>query len=251
MNYETYVSDLQKRWDQDMNNRPEEWVVSESLSAKITQEGQMNDFYGATSVITLSESDRQKCRVAQERLLGVLEHQLVKLEPETFHLTIHSFSNVNNTPGGKQVIQEKLAQLEESIAAEFRSIAAQYGGQRIRMRSLGASTSGKDVISIKYVPASKEDYGILTDLYNRMEKIFPENRSYVPHVSLGYFKLKKLEQSEIAFLYDALERMCKELDLDIVLDVDRFVYQHHFHMNDFRDVFSVQEHRYPGTNVHT
>lgn len=59
MNYETYASDLQRRWNQDMNNRPEEWVVSESLSAKITQEGQMNDFYGATSVITLSESDRQ------------------------------------------------------------------------------------------------------------------------------------------------------------------------------------------------
>ncbi|GAK41552.1 hypothetical protein PUW24_07055 [Paenibacillus urinalis] len=243
MNYETYASDLQRRWNQDMNNRPEEWVVSESLSAKITQEGQMNDFYGATSVITLSESDRQKCRVAQERLLGVLEHQLVKLEPETFHLTIHSFSNVNNTPGGKQVIQEKLAQLEEVIAAEFRSIAALYGGQRIRMRSLGVSTSGKDVISIKYVPASKDDYEILTDLYNRMEKIFPEYRSYVPHVSLGYFKLKKLEQAEIALLYDTLERMCKELDLDIVLDVDRFVYQHHFHMNDFRDVFSIQEYK--------
>ncbi|WP_148929327.1 hypothetical protein [Paenibacillus methanolicus] len=201
----------------------------------------MNEFYGATSVIPLSDSDRHKCRIAQERLLGALEHHIVPLVPETFHLTIHAFSNDNNTSGGIEIIQANLAQLEEAIAAEFRNIAARYGGQRIRMRSLGASTGGKDVVSIKYVPASERDYQLLTDLYNRMEKIFPERKPYVPHVSLGYFKPMKLEQDEIALLYETLESMRKGLDLDIVLDVDRFVYQHHVHMNDFRAVFSVQQ----------
>ncbi|MBB3113353.1 hypothetical protein FHS18_005465 [Paenibacillus phyllosphaerae] len=239
--YETYVSFLEQKRIRDMSQRPEEWVISNSLPKKITKDGQMNHFRGSTSVIRLSLPDREACQAAQTRLLRELGSRLVPLLPETFHLTIHCFSNENNTPGGVQAVLADVDKREGEIAAAFRLIAEQYGGQSIRMRSLGASTNGKDVASVKYAPASERDYTILMDLYNRMNKLFPENGDYVPHVSLAYFKLEKLSKEEIDNLYATLEQIHEELPLDIELDIDRFVYQHHEHMNDFRDIFSIRE----------
>ena len=108
------------------------------------------------------------------------------------------------------------------------------------MRALGVSTSGKDIVGIKFVPASEEDYDILIELFNRLEGIYPLGEFFVPHVSLGYFQLRPYGPEEVADLYETLHQLNREMNLTIELDVAELVYQHHYHMNDFRDVFGIK-----------
>jgi hypothetical protein len=75
--------------------------------------------------------------------------------------------------------------------------------------------------------------------FNRFEGLYPLNKPYIPHVSLGYFKLKKNDNNEIKDLYETLHILNKAAEFEIELEVNHLAYQHHYHMNDFRDIFRV------------
>ncbi len=236
-----FISQLERQWKEQMSNKPQQWKVSEGLAAKIKEDGTMNDFYGYTTVIPLSESDRLRCEQAQQMLLERLPHRLVALLPETFHLTIHALSNERNTTGGADTVRQRMSRDEAGIEQTFREIAERYAGRNIAMRALGVSTNTRDVVSIKYVPEAAEDYALLIDLYERIRELSPERSTYIPHVSLCYFRLDGLQPPEIDLLYQTMEEINRSIKLDIVLEVDRFVYQMHRHMNDFPAIFAVKD----------
>ncbi len=236
-----FISQLERQWKEQMSNKPQQWKVSEGLAAKIKEDGTMNDFYGYTTVIPLSDSDRLRCEQAQQMLLERLPDRLVALLPETFHLTIHALSNERNTTGGEDTVRQRMSCDEAGIEQTFREIAERYAGRNIAMRALGVSTNTRDVVSIKYVPEAAEDYALLIDLYERIRELSPERSTYIPHVSLCYFRLDGLQPPEIDLLYQTMEEINRSIKLDIVLEVDRFVYQMHRHMNDFPAIFAVKD----------
>jgi len=237
--YQEFTDRLIQSFANNMRHIPKEWTISERLSEKITMDGELKPFYGSTSVIALSEQDGAKCRAIQNELFARHADMFVKLHPETFHLTIHAFSNPYSVSTDNDEIKRDMAAIEGSIRAEFRKISEVYKGRTIRMKALGVSTGGGDVISIKFCPAAVRDYQIISDLFDRFERLYPLNKPYIPHVSLGYFKLKKYDSNEIESLYDTLIHLNQGAGFEIELEVNRFAYQHHYHMNDFRDVFRV------------
>lgn len=239
--YAHFVRKKEHEWQEQMHNKPAQWSISDGLSSKIKGDGTMNDFYGYTTVIPLREADQVRCQQAQQWLLDRLPHRLVQLLPETFHLTIHALSNERNTAGGVDKVQERMSQDEPQVEQIFREIAERYAGRHINMRALGVSTNTRDVVSIKYVPEAADDYALLMELHERIRELSPERGTYMPHVSLCYFRLDGLQPSEIDVLYQTMDEINRSLKLDIVLDVNRFVYQMHRHMNDFPDRFAVQD----------
>lgn len=224
---------------QNMTNMPKEWTISDRLSEKITPDGKLRPFYGSTSVIALSEQDGALCRKVQDDLFTRHADMFVKLHPETFHLTIHAFSNPYSVSPDIDEIKKNMAAFEPLIQEEFRAIGRLYKDKKIRMRALGTSTGGGDVISLKFIPATEADSYMISDLFDRLEKLYPLHKPYIPHVSLGYFKLKQYKPSEIAGLYDTLRLLNAGAGFEIELEVNHLAYQHHYHMNDFRDVFRV------------
>ncbi|MFE5324361.1 2'-5' RNA ligase family protein [Paenibacillus sp. NPDC056579] len=239
MNYEAYNAALSDSFHREMTASPADWCVSERLHQKITPDGRMNDFYGATAVIKLSDEDKIKCTDIQERLFQSHSSMLVKLIPETFHLTIHALGNVSNINGDIETVRALISKYEDAVQTVFREIRRLYVGEQIRMRSMGASTSGQDVVSLKFAPDSERDFTILIDMFHRLEAVFPLGRPFVPHVSLAYFRPLAFDKKEAVLLHKTLERVRKHAEFDIVLDVYYLVYQYHTHMNDFRDVFSA------------
>ncbi len=233
-----------ERWKQEfrrqLDSRPSEWTIADGLSAKITPDDRMNAFYGATTVIRLAETDREAVRRLQADLMEAAPDMLVPVDPATFHLTIHALSNVYSAGPEPDDVRRSIAAHEPLVEAEFRRIRADYGGRVVRMTALGVSTSGKDVVSVKYIPESRDDFDVLTDLFDRIEAIYPLRRPYAPHVTLGYFRLRRYDAAEIERLYDAMARLSRERALGAIeLPVDGLAYQLHRHMNDFRDVFTV------------
>lgn len=241
IHYMHFVSQLERQWQEQMNNRPQQWRVSEGLAAKIKEDGTMSDFYGYTTVIPLSASDRQRCEQAQQLLLERLPDRFVALLPETFHLTIHALSNERNTSGGVELVRQRMNRDQPQIEQTFREIAERYAGRHIAMRALGVSTNTRDVVSIKYAPEAADDYALLIDLYERIRELSPERSMYSPHVSLCYFRLDGLQSSEIDLLYETMAEINRSIKLDIVLEVDQLVYQMHRHMNDFPAIFAVHD----------
>ncbi len=236
-----FISQLERQWQEQMHNKPQQWKESDGLAAKIKKDGTMNDFFGYTTVIPLHDSDRLRCEQAQHRLLERMSHRLVALLPETFHLTIHALGNERNTTGGAEMVRQRMSSYEPQMEQTFREIAERYAGRHIAMRSLGVSTNARDVVSIKYAPEAAEDYALLMDLYERIQELSPERSMYLPHVSLCYFRLDGLEQPEIDLLYQTMDEINRSMKLDIVLEVDELVYQMHRHMNDFPAIFAVKD----------
>lgn len=219
--------------------RPAVWNVSEGLSAKITPDGRMNAFFGATTVIPLGERDREKYRLLQEELFAAIPGMLVPIELSTFHVTVHALANVYSAGPDPADVRRNIAAYEDVVREAFAAIGADYAGEVVRLRTLGVSTNSRDVVSVKLVPSAERDYRVLTDLFDRLETVYPLRKPYVPHVSLGYFQLRVYGPDEIGRLYDTLERLNGRPQPNIELSVDDLAYQYHEHMNDFRNVFTV------------
>ena len=115
------------------------------------------------------------------------------------------------------------------------------GRKDVSLIALGPSTSGSDVVSIKFVPKDDEDARILQDIFSESEDIWPVGRPYTPHVSLGYFKTEEFPQDAVESLYREIKALAEETDFTISFSVDDLVYQRHFDMQDFRKIFSVAE----------
>ncbi|OXS53813.1 hypothetical protein B1A99_28345 [Cohnella sp. CIP 111063] len=241
MDYRTYSDRLISLFERQMNDLPLPWTVSDRLLRKVTADGEMMPFYGATTVIMLSDKDRNSCLDVRDHLFGKHGDRFVALAPHTYHLTIHALSNAYNVDGDDGMIRHSIERTEPQVKTEFQRIAAQFGDRSIRMRALGVSTGGKDIIGLKFVPEAKEDCELLIDLFDRLEAVYPLGESFVPHVSLGYHRVGPHSPEEVIALYDTLRRINRELEMTIELDVCELVYQHHYHMNDFRDVFAVKD----------
>ncbi|WP_322923805.1 hypothetical protein [Paenibacillus campi] len=239
--FEAFVRQLTAAWQREMDEPLQQWNVPPHLSAKVNEDGTLNDFFGYTTVIPLSVQDRASCEQAQALLLERLGDYLVPLLPETFHMTIHALANERNTAGGADAVQQWMQANEQQIHDTFTVIAERSAGRKIAMRALGVSTSNNDVISIRYVPEAEEDYQLLLDIYNRIAKLSPEQSSYRPHVSLVYFKLQPLAQEQIARLYETMDEMNRTLSLDVVLEVDRLAVQSHDHMNRFPTLYTIAD----------
>ncbi|WP_248928046.1 hypothetical protein [Paenibacillus hamazuiensis] len=242
MSTETFAQLLESHYRRELSEQPAEWTVSPALHRKITEDGRMQPFCGATTVLKLNEEDKLKCRALRDRLLEDLDLPLVVILPETYHVTVHALSNPYNVEGGStEAVLADIARREEAVAALFRSVRKEYGGEKIRLRTLGPSTSGKDVVSLKFAPSGERDSAILGDLFQRLESLLPLHKIYVPHVSLAYFVPRPYDAKQIAALYSRL----RELDSDsfrfeLALDVMELAYQRHTDMHDFRDVFTVR-----------
>ena len=240
MTYQEYMSQWQARFDRDMNAMPDPWIVSHKLQEKITPEGALKPFYGATTVYRMSERDIAACKVVRDRLFERHGGRIVGLAPDTYHLTVHALSNGYNVANDNESIRRSIAETEPKVAKAFRDIARLQVDRTIAMRALGVSTGGKDIIGIKFVPAAEADFELLIELFDRMETVYSLKEFYVPHVSLGYHQIRQHTPEEVSDLYDTLRQINKDIDLTIELAVADMVYQHHYDMGDFRDVFDVR-----------
>lgn len=244
MSIGTYIQALEEKYRQERLERPSVWSVSPGLSRKVTEDGRMQPFFGATTVLKLREEEKALCRRVQEQLLDRLDAPLVAIDPGTFHLTIHALSNPYSVPGGTDPeIAADIERRREGVTDLFRDIRESYGEEQIRVRSLGASTNGKDVISLKFVPSDERSRAVLTDLFGRFEQFYPLHKPYVPHISLAYFLPRVYDSRQITALYDRLDQLEADgiTQFEVTIDILDLAYQHHAHMNDFRDQFTVRD----------
>lgn len=240
MTFDEYKERLWQSFRESLAYRADEWRVPDSLEEKVTADGSMDPFFGATALIRLAETDRARCDRLQARLLAQNPDMLVPLRPATFHMTVHPFCNGYDAGERRDEVRREMEQSEDAIEAEFRQIAETSVRRELRMKALGISPLGKEVVAVRLAPQRREDYELLMDLSGRLNRIYPVDQWLLPHVSLGYFKLRSYSGEALATLYETVEALSREAAAwEMTLPIGGLTYCHHYDMNDFEERFSV------------
>ena len=237
----SFLNRIETTFGKNIDSIPAKWIISDGLRDKVMDDGHFSPFYGYTSVYRLSEEDAAKCSAIQRALFSSHISMFVPLPISTFHLTAHEFCNEYTVSHSPAEIDEEERRIEDKIRNLFSLLHREYGGRIIRLKALGPSTNGNDVVSIKFVPLTASDSSILQHIFSESEKIWPVGRYYTPHVSLGYFRTEQFSRESVTALYDDIRKEAEKTDFTISFSVDDLVYQRHYDMQDFRKIFSVSE----------
>lgn len=234
MEYTKFTKGIEKKVDAQIRNFPDSWSISENLHHKINLDGSFREFYGYTSVIKLSDEDRQQCSDICQNIVSKLNGRIAVLPEETYHLTIHAFANETNTAGGKSVIDRIQDRLQAQIAFHAARFAHRFADE-ICMKAIAIS-AGSDVISLKFAPKQLKDYEAIYMMFESYESVFQLNADYLPHVSIAYFTLQEYNKQDLDMINQELEEINSDLSLEINLSVKDFFVQRHYSMGDFRDI---------------
>ncbi len=202
--YDEYRKMLLDRFSSDTLNRPKKWKIAGNLVRKVSKEGFLQPFYGYTSIFDLSEAASAECRKRYDAFCGKAGSLVIPLPSPSFHLTLHTFWNENNSASPEEV-NRRMEVSRPLIRKAMDEIMKKYGDAIINMISPGISTNGRDVVSMKFIPTSEKDYGILCSMFLKMEGICPLGQPYVPHISFSYFKVRDYKREEIDTIYDAID----------------------------------------------
>ena len=231
--YDEYRKMLLERFTSDIAIRPERWKIAENLVRKVSREGVLQPFYGYTSIFDLSEEASTECRKRYDAFCSIVENLVIPLPSQSFHLTLHTFWNENNSASPAEV-DKRMELSRPLIKKAMDEMMREYGNSMIRMHSPGISTNGSDVVSMKFIPASEKDYNLLCTLFLKMEEICPLGQAYVPHISFSYFKVKDYGRQEIDTIYDAINSINKEFgNTEILIAVSSLGFRMHRMMDGY------------------
>ncbi|MGN0840686.1 MAG: hypothetical protein ACI4NB_07640 [Candidatus Ornithospirochaeta sp.] len=228
-----YVEMVEKKYKEESNFYPDTWTVSQKIKKKIGKDGSFLPFYGFTTVFRLDDEDWKKCCNLADIVTGRVGDLLTILPKSTYHITLHTLWNDNNTDGGRKSVAEKMARDEDKLRNTFSEIMEKYGERAISMRALGISSDCSDVVSIKFVPDREEDYALIMTLFGYIEDICTLNKLYLPHISLGYFKAKEYTKGELERLFSAIRENAVGHSFTINMKVSNLVYETHEAMSGY------------------
>lgn len=238
MNYDEYRTYVLEKYAHDSSIFPDEWRISEKLVRKVSPAGELMPFYGYTSVFRLSDTDKEKCRRLHDMFMSDIGHLVVDLPSDTYHITLHTFWNQNNSVTAENV-DARMAVSMPLVKAAFKRFREEYAGRSIRMTALGVSSDGSDVISLKFIPSAEEDYKFLMSLFDEMETICPLGQMYLPHVSLGYFQARNYTKEEISLIFSTIGKYSKDHGFEVVMDTGHLVAEVHDRMDNYQVLCDV------------
>lgn len=241
MTYNTFLEVIKNK----KRISPKDWEITKPLIDKVKAEGVFREFYGDTTVFKLKNKEIEYLEKFQNKLFTNFEDKVVPLFPKTFHLTLQSMSNKYTTLyGGVNEINKEVFQNKKLMSKAFTEMIDKYSGVKIKIKPLALSMS-RSGVTIHLYPSSEQDYEVLKDCRNIIEKYdyhtVKEVNIYIPHISLGY--LRPVEDFNNYESFKEQIKLMNEVLLDdnhvFELEVDRLTYQYHHNMNDFRDIFNT------------
>ena len=205
------------------------------LEAKVNKDGSFRSFYGDTTVISISEDEIKVIQNIQEKLLKNIGNIFgEKIKPSTFHITTHDLNNGNN----KEEIEKKMRLTAPKVKTIFNELKKKHGGKTIKMVFTEIYHSVTS-LCMGFVPQTEADFNILMDIDKSLEEVFPLNRILSPHITLFYYQLREFSLEENKKLIDTLKNQGNE-NIYIELHVDKLSYQHFESMNNYKDIFLLE-----------
>lgn len=208
------------------NSLPEsgDFLTNQNLRMKVNEEGQLLPFFGNTTVFLLSDAIKDSLKLLQEELYVTAGEILAqKLNPETFHVTLHDLVN------GLQLdpcLSRRMADTEQKTKALLKNWR---GNSQIRMNTTWLFNMVNTSVVLGLAPANEESRNMLTEMYTALETVVPLGYGLTPHITMAYYRPGSYSCRDV----QKLKKSMGPVDMEITLKLDDLVYQEFSDMNHY------------------
>lgn len=212
---------------------PEGLKTSKGLTEKVDENGDFRPFRGNTTVFLLDGDTEQALKKLQNSLHEVAGYMLAKkLEPSTFHMTLHDLENPSNqAQGDTRTLDERMRQAEESV----KPLLEQWKNQPpLKMKASHLFNMVNTSVVLVLEPADKESWRRLDEMYCTLEKVKPLGYALTPHITMAYYRPGVYSAFEAEPLRKLLTAVKQELD--VALRPETLVFQNFTDMNHYETV---------------
>ena len=204
-----------------------EWgnlTTNPNLCKKVSRTGAFLPFYGNTIVFDLNDTAKVHLQKVQEELYCAAGWMLSqKLDPSTFHMTLH---DLVNAPEMSDDLKTKMKKTED----QAKPILEQWQGQRpLVLNATWLFNMVNTSIVLGLRPADEDSWRRLDEMYLTLESVVPLGYALTPHITMAYFKPGTYSQYDLNCLRKALH----PVEMELKLSMDNLEYQTFVHMNAY------------------
>ena len=195
-----------------------------NLIKKVSHTGAFLPFYGNTIVFGLSDETKKTLQSLQEELYRNAGWMLSqKLDPSTFHMTLHDLVN------DAEMTEDLRLKMEES-ETKAKPILAQWQNQPpLHMKTTWLFNMVNTSIVLGLTPADEETWRRLDEMYTALESVVRLGYALTPHITMAYFKPGTWSQDDLNYL----RKMLRPVELEVALEIENLVYQEFTDMNHY------------------
>ena len=201
-----------------------DFVTNPNLQKKVDQNGQFLPFYGNTTVFLLDGKTKQTLHQLQEELYSAAGWMLAqKLDPGTFHMTLHDLVNSPEVGGA---LMRRMSEAESGAKA----LLGQWCGQPpLHMQTTWLFNMVNTSIVLGLKPADEDSWHWLDEMYTALEAVVPLGYSLTPHITMAYYRSGSYSQQELDILRNALH----PVELTVELSMENLALQNFRNMNTY------------------
>ena len=195
-----------------------------NLREKVNEQGNFLPFCGNTVVFDLDEATKKALLSLQEELYRSAGWMLSqKLDPATFHMTLHDL--VNGSEGSDALLHP----MEEAKKKAMPMLAQWRGQAPLRMKTTWLFNMVNTSIVLGLAPADEDSWQRLDAMYTALESVVPLGYALTPHITMAYFKPGTYTQYDLNCLRPALH----PVGLEVALSLEDLSYQEFWDMNHY------------------
>lgn len=211
---------------------PDGLETRKGLEDKVDANGDFRPFRGNTMVFLLDEHTKQELAKLQKTLHDAAGYMLAKkLDPSTFHMTLHDLENVANADRGDT---RPLDVRMERAKNKVKPLLEQWGNHPpLKMQASHLFNMVDTSVVLVLKPADEESWQRLDALYCALEAVKPLGYALTPHITMAYYRPGIYSSFETEPLQKLLTSV--EQKLEVELRMEDLVLQFFTDMNHYWD----------------
>lgn len=216
-----------------LEKRLRAFETNENLKAKVDGR-KLKPFYGNTAVFLLEDSQKQQLSGLQKELYETAGWMLAeRLEPDTFHMTLHDLVNGPELTAGLEAKMEDTQLRAEALLQQWRS------GPELRMETTWLFNMVNTSVVLGLAPKDVETERRLSRMYSDLNQVVPLGHKLTPHITMAYYSPGVYTVYDLKHLHRALHGVKQ----DITLKMENLVLQNFTDMNSYHTVYATPNRR--------
>lgn len=234
--YQKFLDRIYSFEKEEMHYENKYFSGNPSILQKVDIDNKFKNFYGDTVVFTLDDMIKKKL----SECVDLLYHSAPtcfceKLDPNTFHITLHDLSNSPSL----QDIAEELFENELKVIEKLEDIQ-KLKEANIKMKSSYIFNMVDTSLVLGLYPADEDAYYSLMTLYSVFDNIKPLNYPFTPHITLAYYNRNGFDTHSCKILENTLNRLNQTVgEWEITLSIHNLYYQKFRSMNNYINIINL------------
>lgn len=234
-NYNDFINRISSFEKSELSLGREPFVTNKSLELKVNENNSFNNFYGDTIVFDLNEAE--KALIAD--YVDILYREAPecfceKLTADTFHMTLHDLSNSFSFGDVAHIMDSNEKKLHDVLSKN------KISRHIIKMKSKAIFNMVNTSLVVGIYPINETEYEKLMKLYQLADCVQELPYPLTPHITLAYYSRTGFDISSSAKLEQTVNQLNTH-SFEIILDTSRLMYQRFNSMNDYKNIFCLNE----------